>query len=117
MNSRSPRLLLFLVTALRLSSSGDAENLKSVDTFRDAASKGGPQLTVPNWEQMPSAVDESIEKFLGRKQSVQPFLRKIGIENKGAHPAASRSKIVDPVASAVLSGYSASRCVDVFELR
>jgi thimet oligopeptidase len=33
-------------------------------------------------------VNESIEKFLGRKQSVQPFLKKIGI-GEGSAPAAS----------------------------
>jgi thimet oligopeptidase len=27
-------------------------------------------------------VNESIEKFLGRKRSLEPFLRKIGIEKK-----------------------------------
>jgi Zn-dependent oligopeptidase len=32
-------------------------------------------------------VNESIEKFLGRKQSVQPFLKKIGI-SEGNTPAA-----------------------------
>jgi Zn-dependent oligopeptidase len=38
-------------------------------------------------------VTVSIEKFLGRKQSIQPFLKKIGIgphEQKGAPAGSSR---------------------------
>ena len=34
-------------------------------------------------------VNESIEKFLGRKQSVQPFLKKIGIGESSAPAAPS----------------------------
>jgi len=34
-------------------------------------------------------VNESIEKFLGRKQSVQPFLKKIGITDAGTPPTPS----------------------------
>jgi Zn-dependent oligopeptidase len=32
-------------------------------------------------------VNESIEKFLGRKQSVQPFLKKIGISEANTSTA------------------------------
>jgi Zn-dependent oligopeptidase len=35
-------------------------------------------------------VNESIEKFLGRKQSVQPFLKKIGIGDANAPAAPSQ---------------------------
>jgi hypothetical protein len=34
-------------------------------------------------------VNESIEKFLGRKQSVQPFLKKIGISDAATPTAVS----------------------------
>jgi len=37
-------------------------------------------------------VNESIEKFLGRKQSIEPFLRKIGIGTQEKHVGAQEKK-------------------------
>lgn len=34
-----------------------AQDLKSIDSYRDAAAKANAQLTIPDWEQSPAAVD------------------------------------------------------------
>src|SRR5881275_3135803 len=49
--SLTPALALTLIVDLR------AENLKTVDDFRAAATKANAVLTVPDWEQTSEAVD------------------------------------------------------------
>ncbi|HVF72048.1 MAG TPA: M3 family metallopeptidase [Chthoniobacterales bacterium] len=41
-----------------------AEELKSVDAYRDAAAKNKSLLTVPEWEQTPEAVEASVKKAI-----------------------------------------------------
>lgn len=41
-----------------------AEDLKTVDAFRDAAAKANSVLTIPDWEQTPEAVDEMMKNAI-----------------------------------------------------
>jgi len=51
------RFVLALTPALALAATLRAENLKTVDDFRAAATKANAVLTIPDWEQTPEAVD------------------------------------------------------------
>ena len=35
-----------------------AENLKSIDSYREAAAKANEELTIPDWPQTPEAVED-----------------------------------------------------------
>src|SRR5687768_2615633 len=52
---------LFLVT---VTVTLPAEDLKTVDSFRDAADKAKALLTLPDWEQTPEAVEASMKKAI-----------------------------------------------------
>ena len=41
-----------------------AEDLKTVDAFRDAAAKANSILTLPDWEQTPEAVEASMKNAI-----------------------------------------------------
>ncbi|MFN2509168.1 MAG: M3 family metallopeptidase [Chthoniobacterales bacterium] len=52
--------LLFCTFSLAL----PAEELRSVDAFREAAAKAGAVLTIPEWEQTPAAVEASVKEAI-----------------------------------------------------
>src|SRR5438270_8586191 len=56
--SLTPALALALIVDLR------AENLKTVDDFRAAATKANAVLTIPDWEQTPVAVDSMMKNAI-----------------------------------------------------
>jgi len=56
--------ILHFVLPLALIVDLHAEDLKTVDDFRDAAAKANAVLTVPDWEQTPEAVDAMVKKAI-----------------------------------------------------
>jgi len=56
--------ILHLILPLALIVDLHAEDLKTVDDFRDAATKANAVLTVPDWEQTPEAVDAMVKKAI-----------------------------------------------------
>jgi len=56
--------ILHFVLPLALIVDLHAEDLKTVDDFRDAAAKANVVLTVPDWEQTPEAVDAMVKKAI-----------------------------------------------------
>jgi len=53
--------ILLLPLLCSLSLAVGAEDLKTVDAFRDAAAKANAVLTLPDWEQSPEAVDAMVK--------------------------------------------------------
>lgn len=68
--------LLGLTVALSLR----AEELKTVDSFRDAAAKAKAVLTLPDWEQTPEAIQTSMKNAIATANSA---LDKIGSQDLG----------------------------------
>jgi Zn-dependent oligopeptidase len=48
-----------LLIILGLALGARAEDFKSIDSYRDAAAKANAQLTIPDWQQTPAAVETS----------------------------------------------------------
>ena len=59
------KVLSIFALALALAPNLHAENLKSVDDFRAAATKANAILTIPDWEQTPEAVDTAMKTAIG----------------------------------------------------
>ena len=55
-----------------------ADELKSVDTFRDAAAKANSLLTVPDWEPTPEAIDAAMKNAIATANAA---LDKIGAQD------------------------------------
>ena len=66
MKSRPLKLLPLFLLAIAPHRSVLAESLKPFDQFRDAAAKRGAQLTIPQWEQTPAAVEESTKAAIAQ---------------------------------------------------
>jgi thimet oligopeptidase len=56
-------IAFLLLTGFAVATVG-AEDLKTVDSFRDAAAKANAILTVPDWDQTPEAVEASMKKAI-----------------------------------------------------
>ena len=66
---------LFFVTCLTR-----AAELRTVDAFRDAATKANAILTVPEWEQTPAAVEAAAKDVIAKENAA---LDKIGAQDPG----------------------------------
>ncbi|PYK72215.1 MAG: hypothetical protein DME44_05155, partial [Verrucomicrobia bacterium] len=53
-----------LLLILGLAIGARAEDLKSIDSFRDAGAKANAQLTIPDWQQTPEAVEASAKETI-----------------------------------------------------
>lgn len=69
-------LILSLLATLALTTS--AENLKTTDSFREAAAKANCVLTLPDWEQTPEAVEASMKSAIATANAA---LDKIGSQD------------------------------------
>jgi thimet oligopeptidase len=63
---KSTFLCLPVIFAALNSNLSAAEQLKSVDDFRDAAAKANAVLTIPDWEQTPEAVEASVKDAIAK---------------------------------------------------
>jgi oligopeptidase A len=63
---KSTFLCLPVILATLNANLSAAEQLKSVDEFRDAAAKANAVLTIPDWEQTPEAVEASMKDAIAK---------------------------------------------------
>jgi ParB-like chromosome segregation protein Spo0J len=66
MPRRPTRALLaaLLLVLCLVAATVPADDLKTVDSFRDAADKAKALLTLPDWEQTPEAVEAATKKAI-----------------------------------------------------
>ncbi|HEU5247156.1 MAG TPA: hypothetical protein VFU09_08715 [Candidatus Udaeobacter sp.] len=76
---KSSFLFLFFVF-LGSSSILSATELKTVDDFRPAAAKANAVLTIPDWEQTPKAVENSMNGAIAKAKAA---LDQIGAQDLG----------------------------------
>ncbi len=55
----------------------DAEDLKSIDSYRDAAAKANAQLTIPDWEQTPAAVEAAAKDAIKKGNAALDAIGKL----------------------------------------
>src|SRR5213596_1124130 len=77
---KSAFLCLPIILAVLNSNLSAAEQLKSVDEFRDAAAKANAVLTIPDWEQTPEAVEASMKDAIAKANTA---LDQIGSQDLG----------------------------------
>ena len=77
---KSAFLCLPVILAFLNSNLSAAEQLKSVDEFRDAAAKANAVLTIPDWEQTPEAVEASMKDAIAKANTA---LDQIGAQDLG----------------------------------
>ena len=69
------RYSLFLMLGLALGAR--AEDLKSIDSYRDAAAKANSQLTIPDWQQTPEAVETSAREAIKKGNAALDTIGKL----------------------------------------
>ncbi len=62
---------------LGLAFGAQAENLKSIDSYRDAAAKANAQLTIPDWPQTPEAVEASAKEAIKKGNAALDAIGKL----------------------------------------
>jgi len=72
MNFRYSLLLL-----LGLAIGARAEDLKSIDSYRDAGAKANSQLTIPDWQQTPEAVEASARETIKKANAALDTIGKL----------------------------------------
>ncbi|MCA1659960.1 MAG: hypothetical protein LC642_05405, partial [Verrucomicrobiaceae bacterium] len=72
-----------------------AEDLKTVDAFREAAAKANSLLTVPDWDQTPEAVEASMKKAIATANAA---LDQIGSQDLGKVTFKSTIVAIDDLA-------------------
>ena len=72
MNVRYVLLFIFGTTVV-----AHAEDLKSIDSYRDAAAKANAQLTIPDWEQTPAAVDAAAKDAIKKGNAALDAIGKL----------------------------------------
>jgi thimet oligopeptidase len=72
MNSR-----YILLLVLGLAFGARAEDLKSIDSYRDAGAKANAQLTIPDWQQTPEAVETSAREAIKKGNAVLDAIGKL----------------------------------------
>ena len=77
---KSTFLCLPVILATLNANLSAAEQLKSVDEFRDAAAKANAVLTIPDWEQTPEAVEASMKDAIAKANTA---LDHIGTQDLG----------------------------------
>jgi len=77
---KSTFLCLPVILATLNANLSAAEQLKSVDEFRDAAEKANAVLTIPDWEQTPEAVEASMKDAIAKANTA---LDHIGTQDLG----------------------------------
>ena len=77
---KSTFLCLPVILATLNANLSAAEQLKSVDEFRDAAAKANAVLTIPDWEQTPEAVEASMKDAIANANTA---LDHIGTQDLG----------------------------------
>ena len=69
--------LPFILGTAFVAQGGD---LKSIDSYRDAAAKANAQLTIPDWEQTPDAIaaaaKNTIKKGNAALDAIKPYFGK-----------------------------------------
>src|SRR5881392_519338 len=55
----------------------DAEDLKSIDSYGDAAAKANAQLTIPDWEQTPAAVEAAAKDAIKKGNAALDAIGKL----------------------------------------
>src|SRR5438874_12130989 len=63
-HSTSMNFRYSLLLVLGLALGARAEDLKSIDSYRDVAARGTGQWTIPDWQQTPEAVETSCTEAL-----------------------------------------------------
>ena len=53
-------------------------DLKSIDSYRDAAAKANAQLTIPDWEQTPDAIDAAARNTIKKGNAALDAIGKLG---------------------------------------
>src|SRR5437879_12971374 len=54
-----------------------AEDLKSIDSYRDAAAKANAQLTIPDWQQTPAAIETSAKDAIKKANAALDAIGKL----------------------------------------
>jgi Zn-dependent oligopeptidase len=66
-----------LLIILGLAFGARAEELKSIDSYRDAAAKANAQLTIPDWEQTPQAIETSVKDAIKKANAALDAIGKL----------------------------------------
>src|SRR5438876_10844321 len=66
-----------LLLVLGLAFGARAEDLKSIDSYRDAGAKANTQLTIPDWPQTPEAVETSAREAIKKGNAVLDAIGKL----------------------------------------
>ena len=66
-----------LLLVLGLAFGARAEDLKSIDSYRDAGAKANAQLTIPDWPQTPEAVETSAREAIKKGNAVLDAIGKL----------------------------------------
>src|SRR5207253_1088952 len=66
-----------LLFVLGLAFGARAEDLKSIDSYRDAAGKANAQLTIPDWPQTPAAVETSAKEAIKKGTAALDVIGKL----------------------------------------
>jgi Zn-dependent oligopeptidase len=66
-----------LLLVLGLACWARAENLKSIDSYREAAAKANAELTIPDWPQTPEAVETSAKEAIKRVNAALDAIGKL----------------------------------------
>ena len=52
-------------------------DLKSIDSYRDAAAKANAQLTIPDWEQTPGAIEAAAKDTIKKENAALDAIGKL----------------------------------------
>jgi thimet oligopeptidase len=70
-----------LVLSLGLAIAAQADDLKSIDSYRDAAAKANVQLTVPDWPQTPEAIETLAKDTIKKANAALDAIGKLDPKN------------------------------------
>ena len=70
-----------LVLSLALAIAAQADDLKSIDSYRDAAAKANVQLTVPDWPQTPEAIETLAKDTIKKANAALDAIGKLDPKN------------------------------------
>ncbi len=77
----NPRSFLLPLLVLVFPIETRADDLKSIDAYRDATAKANAQLTIPDWDQTPEAIDASAKNAIKKANGALDAIGKLDPKN------------------------------------